>query len=68
MSCLLYASSTSIDEAGLDEALRAHVGPALAVAATGTKSLLVATSAGALAGMDARTGLVQWRVVLPTGA
>ena len=65
---VVTSSAISLDDAGLDEALRAHVGPAMTVAALNTKSLLVATSAGALAGMNARTGVVQWRAVLPTGA
>jgi hypothetical protein len=56
-----------VDELGLDETLRVNIGPPIAAAALG-KDALVATSAGALALVNFRSGAVKWRFVLPEGA
>ena len=51
---------------GLEEALRVHTGqPFAASSFVGDGSLVVATRASALASLDARTGDVLWRSVLP---
>ncbi len=64
---LRAAAATFADDAGLDEALRVHVGPAFAAAPLGD-AFLLATAAGALAKVDAQTGAIAWRTVLPSGA
>ena len=56
-----------VDELGLDETLRVNIGPPVAAAVLG-KDALVATSAGALALVNFRSGAVKWRFVLPEGA
>ncbi len=59
--------ATYTDEVGVDQALRSYIGPPFAGSALSSKSVLVATRAGALAVLNARTGETSWRAVLPSG-
>lgn len=56
------------DQAGLHETVRTFVGPPIAAAASGTKGLVVVTRAGAISGLNTRTGELSWRSVLSYGA
>lgn len=60
--------STFQEDAGLDEALRVYLGPIFSAVPFGDAHFLVATTAGAIAKIDAETGAIAWRTVLPSSA
>lgn len=65
---LAPAFATFQDDAGLDEALRVYLGPIFSAAPSGDAHFVVATTAGAIAKVDAETGAIAWRTVLPSSA
>ena len=67
LSLPLLAAALFRDQVGVDDRVRAHVGPPRFAFASAGKGVLLATGAGALALAAQRGGETGWRAALPDG-
>jgi hypothetical protein len=61
------AAALFADQVGVDDRSARHLGP-ISFASSASRTLLVASDAGAVASVNQRTGDITWRAVLPDGA